>query len=86
MVQIISIVGSILILVAYTANQAGRLTAEQLSYSLLNVIGAGILATVAAIEEQWGFLLLEGVWTVVSIAALMRTSSGRPSASGRRHT
>jgi hypothetical protein len=75
MVQIISIVGSVLILVAYTANQAGRMTTEQLAYSLLNVFGAGILATVAAIEEQWGFLLLEGVWTIVSVAALWRGRS-----------
>jgi uncharacterized membrane protein len=75
MVQIISVVGSVLILVAYTANQAGRMDAQQLNYTLLNLVGAGILATVAAIEEQWGFLLLEGVWTVVSVAALWRSSS-----------
>ena len=72
MVQVISIVGSLLILVAYTANQAGRMSAERLDYSVLNVVGAGILACVAAVEEQWGFLLMEGVWTVVSVGALIR--------------
>jgi hypothetical protein len=72
MVQIVSVVGSLLILLAYTANQTGRMTAEQTSYSLTNALGAGILAVVAAVEEQWGFLLLEGVWTIVSVAALVR--------------
>jgi hypothetical protein len=27
---------------------------------------------VAALEEQWGFLLLEGVWTIVSVLAIVR--------------
>ena len=73
MVQIVSVVGSLLILLAYTANQTGRMTAEQASYSVINIAGAGILAVVAVLEEQWGFLLLEGVWTIVSVAALVRT-------------
>src|SRR4051794_19127452 len=72
MVQVISIVGSLLILVAYTANQAGRLETQRLAYSVLNLFGAGILAAVAVHEEQWGFLLLEGVWTLVSFAAIAR--------------
>ena len=72
MVQIVSVAGSLLILLAYTANQTGRLTAEQVSYSLINAVGAGILAVVAVLEEQWGFLLLEGVWTLVSVIALVR--------------
>lgn len=72
MIQVISLVGSVLILIAYTANQAGRLSTERLSYTWLNVVGAGILAVVAVHESQWGFLLLEGVWTIVSVIALAR--------------
>lgn len=72
MIQIVSVVGSLLILLAYTANQTGRMTADQAIYSLVNLLGAGILAVVALLEEQWGFLLLEGVWSVVSLAALVR--------------
>jgi hypothetical protein len=41
-----------------------------LAYSLLNAVGAAVLTLVALFEEQWGFLLLEGVWTIVSVAAL----------------
>ena len=72
MIQVISVVGSLLILVAYTANQAGRLSTEQLAYTVLNIVGSAILTVVAVHEEQWGFLVLEGVWTFVSVVALIR--------------
>lgn len=76
MIQIVSLVGSLLILTAFAANQLGRMTAQQLRYTLLNLVGASILAVVALLEEQWGFLLLEGVWALVSAYALV-TRGGR---------
>jgi hypothetical protein len=72
MIQIVSIVGSLMILSAYAANQTGRWTATRLEYMVLNLLGAAVLAVVAAVEEQWGFLLLEGVWAIVSAYALLR--------------
>ena len=66
LIQVISIVGAILILAAYGANQLGRLGPDRLSYSVLNLAGSGVLAAIAVIEHQWGFLLLEGVSVLVS--------------------
>ena len=43
-----------------------------LAYVLANAVGAGILAVVALIEDQWGFLLLEGVWCLLACVALVR--------------
>ena len=72
MVQVISVLGALVILAAYTANQLDRFRTAVLAYSLANAVGAGTLTVVAAVEEQWGFLLVEAVWTLVSVAALAR--------------
>lgn len=67
MLQVISIAGSLIILAAYGANQFGLLPSATLLYSVLNLIGSAILAAIALIEHQWGFLLLEGVWALISL-------------------
>ena len=71
-VQLISVLGSLLVLVAYVASQFGWLSAKSLAYAFANIVGSGILAVVAALEAQWGFLLLEGAWASVSLVAVMR--------------
>lgn len=72
MIQVASIVGAVLILVAYAAHQAGRLGRESSLYHLLNVAGGLILGAVAVHSFQIGFIILEGVWTVISLIALIR--------------
>jgi hypothetical protein len=71
-VQFVSILGSLLVLVAYVAGQFGYLSAKGPAYAFANIMGSGLLAVVAALEAQWGFLLLEGAWASVSLVAVMR--------------
>ena len=71
-IQLVSVLGSLLVLVAYVASQFGYLSAKGLAYAFANIVGSGILAVVAALEAQWGFLLLEGAWASVSLVAVVR--------------
>jgi hypothetical protein len=75
--QAIQIVGALLILVAFGGAQAGRMVPHSRVYLLLNLIGSVILAVLAAIDSQLGFLLLEGVWAVVSAWGLAQVARGR---------
>jgi hypothetical protein len=76
-IQVFSLLGAVAILAAYAANQFGRFHTSNLSYSVANAVGAATLTVVALLEEQWGFLLLEGAWTLVSLAAIARFASRR---------
>ena len=82
MTQAVQLAGAVLILVAFTAGQAGRLNPQALSYIVLNLVGSIALAVTAAVTSNWGFLLLEGVWAIVSAWSLFRWFSTRPSAEG----
>ena len=75
--QAVQIVGALLILAAFAGAQFGRLDVESTAYLWLNLVGSAILAVLAARGNQWGFLLLEGVWAVVSAYSLLRASRRR---------
>jgi hypothetical protein len=69
--QVVQIAGALLILAAFAALQAGKVGANSRLYLLLNLIGSAILAVLALYEDQWGFLLLESAWAVVSAWSLI---------------
>ncbi|OFI50259.1 hypothetical protein BG261_09070 [Floricoccus tropicus] len=69
----IQIFGSMLVLVSFLLVQAKKLTPDSQIYLLLNSIGSGLLAFDALRDSQWGFLLLEGCWAIVSIVGLVRS-------------
>lgn len=82
--QLIQVVGSLLVLTAFAAAQRGILDAKSRAYLVLNLAGSAILAVQAAFGHQWGFLLLEAVWAIVSavgLIALLGRTQDRPSAS-----
>jgi hypothetical protein len=84
LVQAISVIGALLILGAFAANLLQWLNTSNLWYSLINFVGSVILTIVAVIDQQLGFILLEGVWALVSLWGITVTLRGRGS-SGASH-
>jgi membrane-bound ClpP family serine protease len=77
--QALQLAGAALILLAFLALQLGRTVPERPAYLGSNLVGATLLAIEAGRTGQLGFLALEGVWALVSGAALVRTwSRSRP--------
>ena len=72
MIQLLSIAGALLILIPFAGVQMERLSPHSLTYQLMNLIGAAGLTAVAIVERQYGFIVLEGTWAVVSAVGLTR--------------
>jgi hypothetical protein len=71
--QVIQVLGSLLVLAAFATSQRGWLRQSSRTYLVLNLAGSAVLAALAADGRQWGFLLLEGSWALVSAWGLART-------------
>lgn len=77
MLQVVQVVGAILILLGYVVVQSNHWSPQSRSNLTVNFVGSAILAVLALLGRQWGFLLLEGVWAIVSANGL-RLSFRRP--------
>lgn len=82
MEQVIQVVGALLILAAFVLAQFNRLSQDSIAYLVANLVGSVVLAVLALLDSQWGFLLLEGVWAIVSAAGLIRSFTARRRTSG----
>lgn len=77
MLQIVSVVGALLVLIPFGATQLGKMQQTSLAYQLMNLVGAAGLTAVAIVERQYGFILLEGTWSIASVIGLARLRNGR---------
>ena len=75
MLQLIQIAGALAVLAAFVAAQARVLDQASRMYLALNFGGAAVLAVLACVEEQWGFVLLEAVWALVAAYGLLASRS-----------
>ena len=69
--QLLQVAASLCILVPFVLVQLGRMSASSPTYLALNLLGSAVLAVDATLGRDWGFVLLEGVWAVVSLVGLV---------------
>ncbi len=78
--QVLQIAGAVLILGAFLLSQMNVLDNRSKIYLTLNLVGSAVLAWLAYADDDWGFLLLEGVWAMVSAVGLVQSLRPRRTA------
>jgi hypothetical protein len=82
----LQIVGALAVLAGFLGAQLKLLTVTSFLYLALNLAGSATLAILAASGSQWGFLLLEGAWSVVSLAGIIKYWSRHDRITGEPRT
>ena len=69
---IIGIIGMFLILIAFVLDEFNRkFNSENVWYNVMNFIGSGFLMIYAYALRGWPFLLINGVWCIVSLFKML---------------
>ena len=68
----IGFIGVFQILLSFILNITGKIKTKDLSFILLNLIGAGMACLASILMKYLPFIILEGVWTLVSLISLVK--------------
>ncbi|MBU2938016.1 hypothetical protein KO494_00555 [Lacinutrix sp. C3R15] len=68
----IGFIGVFQILLAYILNVIGKLKNTDLTFILLNFIGASLACFASILMQYIPFIILEGVWSLVSLISLIK--------------
>jgi hypothetical protein len=79
---LLQIAGALFILAAFVLSQMNRLDGTSYPYLFLNLVGGAILTVLAFQGQRWGFVLLEGVWTLVALGGIVLRLRGKAPAAG----
>ena len=70
--DIVGVVGVSMLLLAYFLSLFKFIGNNSLAYILLNVLGAAISCVASFLISYFPFVVLEAVWALVSVAALIK--------------
>tara|TARA_R110002050_G_scaffold204327_1_gene339521 strand:- start:7100 stop:7354 length:255 start_codon:yes stop_codon:yes gene_type:complete len=68
----IGFIGVLQILLAYILNVLGKIDSNDLIFIWLNLLGAAMACLASILMAYIPFILLEAVWTLVSLISLMK--------------
>jgi len=67
--------GVTLLLIAFALNISKKISASSKFYLLLNILGAGLAGVSSYLIQFWPFVVLESVWVIATILALVKPST-----------
>ena len=75
--EITGSIGVGLILLAYFCNTFGWINGRSKLFFLLNIVGAGLACYASWLINYWPFVILEGMWTLVSVYGFMKAMKNK---------
>lgn len=70
--EVVGTVGLLVLVIALALNLKKKVTSDSILYNLLNAVGGGCLFVNALYLKSWNFVVLEVIWTVLSISQLLK--------------
>ena len=80
LLQILSMVGALMVLVAYAMIQSGVWRELDAGYLALNIVGSLLLGLVAIADQRLGFIFLEFAWAGLGLVGVVRAIKARKTA------
>ena len=80
LLQILSMVGALMVLVAYAMIQSGVWRELYTGYLALNIVGSLLLGLVAIADQRLGFIFLEFAWAGLGLVGVVRAIKARKTA------
>jgi len=80
LLQLISVMGALMVLLAYGLLQSGIWSELHVGYLALNIIGSLLLAVVAIEDQRVGFIFLELAWAGLGLIGVVRALRARRTA------
>lgn len=77
--ELIQIIGALLNMGAFALLHFEIAPSSALRYLIPNWVGSVLLVGSAYVDQQWGFLMLESAWVLVTGYAISQRFLGRPS-------
>ena len=75
LIEILGWIGSVEVIAAYALNSYQKIKADSWQFQTLNLTGAIFLIMNSVYKQAYPFTLINSVWAVIAITALVRIST-----------
>lgn len=72
LIEILGWIGSVEVIAAYALNSYQKIKADSWQFQILNLTGAIFLIVNSVYKQAYPFTLINSVWAVIAISALVR--------------